>query len=369
MLVTYIRLISDFYLYIYTTKQYSMRNLFFVLLFSSVLVSCKEKKDDNNNGKPDIDKTLGYGMLTKLPGIWNGGVASSTALGSYPEWIVDFRPVSTSQVSAKNELDSLNNIFMSVFIVLHNNEYKLCFRNGGGFAGYTRVSYLLIDSFFESTPYSYYRFSEVVKGKSRAYSEFIFKDDSLILRSYTNKTNSLSSAVLHMDWRAKIQDKTTAQPAISNFGFPKKEMVKDFSSTFSSLAESIFYNDIGDPYTNANQPYLGKTTVAVSYAGGLSPDPSKKTLLMISAQPLINGATVNTANYKYRSRYVLMPGSSSSFVFDQMHPGTYYVYALHDRDGNLNFSSGDYVSTANTSFTLAAKSNSNAAVQINFQIP
>jgi hypothetical protein len=346
-----------------------MRFLLILFTTSLLLVSCKEKKDDTDKGKPDINNILGYNMLAKLPGIWNGGVTSSTALGSYPEWIVDFRPISAAQVAAKNELDSLNNIFMSVFIVLHNNQYKLCFRNGGGFAGYTRVSYLILDSVFESTPYSYYRFSEVVKGKGRAYSEFMFKGDSLILRSYTNKTNSLTNAVLHMDWRAKAQDKTTAQTAISNFGFPKKEMVKDFSATFNSLAESIFYNDIGDPYANANQPYLGKTTVSVSYAGGLTIDPVKKTLIMISAQPLINGASVNTANYIFRSRYVLMPGSSSSFVFDQMHPGTYYVYALHDRDGNLNFSSGDYVSTANTSFTLAAKSNSNAAVQINFQIP
>jgi hypothetical protein len=346
-----------------------MRFILILFTASLLLVSCKEKKDDTDKGKPDINNILGYNMLAKLPGIWNGGVTSSTALGSYPEWIVDFRPVSAAQVAAKNELDSLNNIFMSVFIVLHNNQYKLCFRNGGGFAGYTRVSYLILDSVSESTPYSYYRFSEVVKGKGRAYSEFMFKGDSLILRSYTNKTNSIANAVLHMDWRAKVQDKTTAQAAISNFGFPKKQMVKDFSATFNSLAESIFYNDIGDPYTNANQPYLGKTTVSVSYAGGSTPDPVKKTLIMISAQPLINGASVNTANYIFRSRYVLMPGSSSSFVFDQMHPGTYYVYALHDRDGNLNFSSGDYVSTANTSFTLAEKSNANAAAQINFQIP
>src|SRR3954468_22565163 len=116
--------------------------LFFTILLASPSCKCKKEKPEENAPAATDPGTInsttavkGYGILSRLPGIWNGPVVSSTGLGSYPEWIVDFRPVSAAQVCAKNELDSLNNILMSFFIVKHNNEYKMAFRNGGGFAG------------------------------------------------------------------------------------------------------------------------------------------------------------------------------------------------------------------------------------------
>jgi hypothetical protein len=126
-------------------------------LFSKtlLLLQCKKKDDTtdappSNNPLSDINNTLGFGLLNKVKGIWNGPVTSSTALGAYPEWIVDFRPISENQISAKNELDSLNDIHMSFFIAKYNNEYRVCFRNGGSFGGQTRVSYFLADSVSET---------------------------------------------------------------------------------------------------------------------------------------------------------------------------------------------------------------------------
>jgi len=52
-----------------------------------------------------------------------------------------------------------------------------------------------------------------------------------------------------------------------------------------------------------------------------------------------------------------------------MHPGTYYVYALYDNDGNNTFSSGDWISSANTTFSLQDKGVINATTQINFVMP
>jgi hypothetical protein len=131
-------------------------------------------------------------------------------LGGYPEWIVDFRPVSVAQVSAKNELDSINNILMEFFIVKHANAYKIAFRNGGGFAGSNRISYEVIDSVSETTNNYFYRFADFRAGEHRAYTTVLFKDDSLIMTSYTNKYNTLSSPVIHMQWKAKLQDNTSA---------------------------------------------------------------------------------------------------------------------------------------------------------------
>ena len=166
--------------------------LFLILLVTS---SCKDKQTTVTNPPatttgstgPSIANTVGFGVLSKLKGIWNGPVNSTTGLGSYPEWIVDFRPISENQISAKNELDTLNDIFMSFFIAKYNNEYRVAFRNGGSFVGMERVSYFLADSVSESTSKSYYRFSEILKGKSRAYTEVVLKNDSLIIKSYTNK--------------------------------------------------------------------------------------------------------------------------------------------------------------------------------------
>lgn len=328
--------------------------------------------NNNNNGNPDystLDKTFGYGVLNKVKGIWDGPVTSSTSLGGYPEWIVDFRPISENQVSAKNELDTMNDIHMSFFIAKHNNEYRVAFRNGGSFGGQTRVSYFLCDSVSENSSQSYYRFSEINKGSVRASTEVVFRGDSLLMKSYTNKYNTLSAPVLHMSWSAKLQDSTSCQAAVANFGFPKKTLTKDFSSTFTGLTETIYYSITGgDPYPEADQPYLGKATINYTYAG-VTPNTSKKTFLIITTQPLISGFTLNMANYKYRSRYVILSATDQSFVFNYMHPGTYYLYALYDADGNLNFSSGDWVSTTNTTFTLPEHGTVTSSTAINFMIP
>lgn len=352
-----------------------------VILLLAILPSCKSCKDKKSEDEtpetpingPSIENTFGFGVLGKVNGIWDGQVSSTTGLGSYPQWIVDFRPISENQVSAKNELDTANDIFMSFFIVKYNNAYKVAFRNGGSFIGMKRSSYMLIDSVAETANQSYYRFSEVVKGKSRAYSEVIRKGDSLILLSYTNKTNSLSTSVPHMAWRAQLKDSTSASAAVSAFAFPKKSMTKDFSTTFVGQTESIYYAPsgipAGDPYPETTQPYLGKTTVNYSYDASHVPISSKKVFIIIMTQPLFSGPIPNLANLKYRSRYVILAANDTSFLFNYMHPGTYYVYALYDTDGNNIPNTGDWLSTANTSFTLNALGTTTVSPQINFTIP
>ncbi len=361
-------------------KKYSvLAILLSVFVFAFFANSCKDKPNPNVTPPVDttqipvdttiytLDNTLGFGLLSKIKGIWDGPVTSTTGLGSYPEWIVDFRPISENQISSKNELDSLNDIHMSFFIAKYNGSYKVCFRNGGGFAGFTRVSYLLADSVSETSAQSYYLFSEIVKGRNRAYSEVIFKGDSMTLRSYTNKLNSLTAPVLHMSWSAGLQDLTSCANAVSHFNFPQKTLTKDFSPSFTGQPESIFYSTTGaDPYTEAQQPYLGKATISYSFDGTHSPNPNKKVLLMITTQPLFSGITINL---KCRSRYVSLPSNDHDFTFNYMHPGTYYLYAMYDTDGNIYNYHGDWLSATPTTFTLPEHSTTNATTQINYTIP
>lgn len=356
-----------------------MKRPFPVLLFVFallVIISCTKDKtsepvtpDPSHPDASDIQNTIGFGILEKAVGIWNGPVTSTTPLGGYPEWIVDFRPISENQVSAKNELDTLNDIHMSFFVIAYNNEYRVCFRNGGSFGGQKRVSYFMADSVSENATKSFYRFTEIKNGKSRAYTDITFRNDSLIMQTYTNHYNTQATATPHMTWSAKLQDRTSAEAAVSHFGFPKKSMTKNFSSTFTLLTEAIFYTLNGDPYPESDQPYLGQTHVTYSYASGYTPDASKKVLLMLTTQPLISGFSFNTGNLKYRSRYVLLNAEDLDFTFNYMHPGTYYLYAFYDNDGNGTFNSGDWVSASNTSFSLDNQQQKDISVQINFTIP
>lgn len=338
------------------------------------------KKDDGSciyttideDGSINSSSTVkGYGILSKLPGIWNGSVTSATPLGNFPEWIVDFRPISASQVSAKNELDSLNDIFMSFFICKHNDEYKMAFRNGGGFAGSVRNAYQVIDSSSETTNLSFYRFVDPVAGANRIYTEVTFKQDSLILHVYTNQYNTLSTAVTHMLWKAKRKDLTSCQNAISHFNFPQKQLTKDFSSTFTGLSEAIFYSTAADPYPEQDQPYLGNTHVSIQVNNPAVVDQNKKILIIISTKPLFNGFVFNVANLDSRSRYVFIAADDlAGFNFNYMHPGNYYVNAIYDSNGDFNFSSGDYMNSSfDVPVTLNENGVSNVSVTIDFLIP
>lgn len=345
------------------------------------LISCnkdtktEEENNEAQNNAPvaDINNTYGFNVLKKLKGIWNGPVTSTTPLGGYPEWIVDFRPNSENQISAKNELDTLNDIFMSFFVAKYNNEYKIAFRNGGSFAGNKRVSYFLADSVSENSSNSFYRFSEIIKGKKRAYTEVIFRADSLYIKSYTNKYNTQTTSTPHMVWSAKLQDTTSCQPATSNFNFPQKTQTKDFTSTFGSQTEAVYYatgsNPSGDPYPEVAQPYLGQTNANYTFLASLIPTPTKKVFLIVMTQPLFVGAIPNLANLKYRSRYVILAANGNNFTFNYMHPGTYYYYAFYDNDGNNTANSGDWISTSNTTFNLGASGTTSTTTQINYVIP
>ena len=342
----------------------------------SFLFSCKHDQDDvvdpppANSGIDANTNVMGYGILSHLPGIWNGPVSSNTALGSYPEWIVDFRPVSAAQVSSKAELDSLNNILMSFFIVKHGSEYKMAFRNGGGFAGNQRISYAMIDSVSETATSQYYRFVDFKAGKNRTYTEVLFKDDSLIMHAHTNVYNTLQLPQTHMFWQAKLQDTSSAQSAISHFSFPQKQMVRDFTGTFDSQLEAIYYNLVGDPYPESAQPYLGSTTVNVSFSSAYTPDPNKQVFLMITTQPLFSGFTFLPSQLKYRSRYVFLSSTDNSYTFASMHPGSYYLYTLYDNNNDGTFSSGDWMSSnLSNTFSLSESGNSAVNTQIDFTIP
>jgi hypothetical protein len=172
-----------------------------------------------------------------------------------------------------------------------------------------------------------------------------------------------------MDWHAVILDTSSCQVAKTAFSFPQKVMIKNFTSAFAGVTESIYYSTTGDPYPESAQPYLGLSTLSYTVASSLSIPTGAPIYLIVTTQPLISGSVPNFANLIYRSRYVILSSPDASFPFDYMHPGSYYLYAFYDADGNGTLSPGDYVSTANTPFTLAPLGTVSVSTQINYVIP
>lgn len=340
------------------------------------LAGCKDK---NNNDNPtqnpgDINNStpvLAYGLLNKICGIWTGPVVSSTSVGNFPDYTADYRPISSAQVAAKNELDRNNDLFMSFFVVWHCNEYKLAFRNGGFFSGMKRISYLVADSVSETSTTSFYRFTDFKAGKNRSYADLLFKNDSLYMKVYTNKYNTQPQAVMHFMWDAGRQDIAASQDAVTRFSFPQKQMVKNLCSAFDGNPESIFYDSAQDVYKEEEQPYVGKTTVNVQLNS--LPTSGKRVFLIITTQPLFSGFAAQMQNLKYKSRYVMMDAGSPSFTFNYMHPGSYYLYGLYDDDGNGIFSTGDYIAlngtSPNTTFTLGEIEEKTINLNLNFRVP
>lgn len=357
----------------------SFKLLLSLLLLLGIIAGCKKNSDNNDDN--DIPKSQdppaitagteikGYELLNKICGIWNGPVTSTTSMGSFPEAPMDFRPISAAQVSQKNELDKANSLYMSFFIVWTGSEYQVAFRNGGDFAGMLRTAYMKLDSVSESTNFSYYRFVDFKQGKTRTITEVSFWDDSLHIRAYTNKSNTQPTATVHMDYRAGLQYADAWLNAKNVFGFPKKEMVKNFAGTFDDVTEAIFYSETNDPYTAAEQPYVGKATLSYTVAPNITLGSNSKVVLIVSTEPLIGSTGPNLANFKTRSRYVILTSPDQSFTFTYMHPGSYYLYALADANGDNMIGSGEYISAMNTSFTLEESGTVSASAQINFQIP
>lgn len=354
-----------------------MKTLFLFIFVSVFMFSCKRDNQEDletpveDTGINSSTEVKGYGLLSKVNAIWSGDVNSTTALGNFQDWAMDIRPMSAAQCGGKSELDSINDIFMSFFIVKYNSEYRLAFRNGGGFGGSQRISYQYCDSVYESPNESFYRFVDFVAGESRVYADFTFRNDSMNLVVYTSVYNTVSPPTLHFVWRAKNLDTTETQDAITNFGFPQKQMVKDFSTGFATMTEAMFYNTNNDIYKEVDHPYVGETNINISYSGSLTINPGSKSFVIFTTQPLFSGVTYMPQNLIYRTRYVILDANDLDYTFTLMHPDDYYAYVIHDANGDGLIGSGDYINSplSPVTFTLAPDGVSNVNVLVNFTIP
>ena len=329
--------------------------------------ACKRKTPADTSPLPS-EEPVGYSLLRYLPGIYQGQLTSTTSVGNFPFWGVDFRPLHPAQVGGRSELDSANNLHLNFFVAEYQNRRVLCFRNGGYFQGMERITYLIADSVVEGR---YYRFVEPITRGQRAYAEVVFPaPDSLILTSYTTKMGTRPQPVLHIRWAARKTYDSAYQQAAAHHNYPQPVVVATLDAALQGRTEAIWYSPItNDPYPEAVQPYGGFLRASYQHGSGYTPDPQKNVLLFLTVQPLVEGYTYYPERLGTLSRYVVLKASESHFFFKHVHPGRYFLYALYDQDGNGAASSGDWFSLPAAEIEVPPQDTVSAQVVITFRLP
>lgn len=342
-----------------TTHKHLLFLIMFITSVQLVFSSCKRDEEITNT-------VYGYEFLNKIPGLWHGPVTSSTSAGNFDQWYIDFRPVSSAQVSQFSLLDTNTVNNLSFFIVKFNNRLTIAMRSEGCFMNSCCVTYEVMDSVASN----YFRFSDFVKGTKRAYTEFIFKEDSVTMKVYTSKFNTVDPVQLHTTWTAVLGSRNNTTAATAHFNYPQPVMVKDFSNAFSGMAESIFFTFENDPYQSVTQPYVGSATVNISIDSAMVTDTSDQIFLLFTTEPLFNGLVYVDDNLKYTSKYVFLSAATPQYKIKNIHPGTYYIYSLIDKNDDHLYLSGDYMSSNFTnSFTVQDQQDVSVSTVIDYLIP
>ena len=334
------------------------------VLSTLLLVQCV-----STESAADKSGVLGFGFLERIPGLWSGPVFTDTPAGSFPMWYVDFRPVSPGQVSQYTSLDPDTQNNISFFVVKHDDQLKVAMRTEGIFRNEGCVTYEVIDTVNESK--GYYKFSDFQSSDERAYTEFTFTGNELLMEVYTNKFNTVKPLQLHSRWEAKLADRSAALNATAHFDYPQPVMVKDFSGVFEDMHESIYFDLENDPYGSASQPYVGAVTFNISIAESLKVEDHHELFLVLITQSLFDGYTYMEENLKYISKCIFLPVDTKTYTFNNIHPGTYYLYSYNDINSDRRHLSGDYASSniANNAFTLDFNSHATVDTVIDFVMP
>lgn len=336
-----------------------------LLLGISVIISFLSLKAQISDNR---DQILGFSFFENIIGQWEGPVNSTTPAGNFDIWYVDFRPVSESQVSQYSNLDANTINYTSFFVVKYNNQLKIAMRTEGVFMNRGCVTYEVLDSVNEAD--GYYCFSDFQSGKKRAYTEFIFKGNMLNMQTYTNKFNKQQTTTIHSRWKAELVDKNAADKAKEHFDFPKSVVVKDFTDAFKNMKESIYFTFENDPYPTNPQPYVGSLTVNIKIDDKLNIKQSHELFIVLSTKPIFEGLKYIEENLKYFSKYAFLPVDTRSFIFKNVHPGTYYLYSYNDVNGDKRHKKGDYMSSdLNNIIEVFPETNTTVETIIDYIIP
>ncbi len=346
--------------------------VFWALVFSACTSSGKTNRKEyfafDRKQAVKTSGVLGFGFLYRIPGLWNGPVTSDTPAGHYPVWYVDFRPTDPARVSEFSTVTSDLCNYITFFIVKHAGRLKVAMRTDARFKGKGCITYEVMQEADENQ--GDYKFSDCQSGDRRAYTIFKFRENSFVMRVYTNKFNKLKVPAEHSVWKAKRVTMEPARQAIEHFNYPRPVMVHDFSTVFGNRYESIYFKPSEAPFQSKDETYVGNINFRITVSDKLKVKDADELFLMLTTKPIFTGMSYDSARLNYISKFVYLPVSARRFTMRQVHPGTYYLYSYIDINGDKKHKRGDYMASKwEHVITVPAQKSIHVTTHIDYVIP
>ena len=135
-------------------------------------------------------------------------------------------------------------------------------------------------------------------------------------------------------------DEESVMGAVNHFKYPQPEIVKDFSTAFEHMSESIYFTFERDPYPTDEQPYVGQLKVNITIDESLPVEPDHELFVLLCTESLFDGYNYKPENWKYFSRYVFLSPDTQTYTFKNVHPGEYFIYSYNDINGDRHHLAG-----------------------------
>lgn len=275
---------------------------------------------DPTTGEPTSttgeEGVAGLELMQRLAGLWSGP-ASMTPLGTFPLMNMDVRAASGQVLFSRVDLDANNSLRFAFEVEDHGAGPVLVYRNGGYFLGLLRDSRALLTEHTDSS----WRFCSATQGCDYIDATFAFDGDDHVILDVKVK------GVQHVYWDA-LREETRALP-------------EPFPADTTPLAK------------DAPFPTMPSLRVDVSWAEALAQDGAVWAIL--TTQPC--DAQFNCKHSRSLLAAAPEGASSSSLLFEQIHPGDYKLTVILDRNGNMAETllpdAGDGVSLPNQAVSVA----------------
>ncbi|MEM8886741.1 MAG: hypothetical protein AAGD28_02065 [Bacteroidota bacterium] len=329
----------------------------------------------------------GFELLEKMQGHWQG---RNKVLAWDWDWFAfDYRPISPSHVFGIHEGGSMGNLLTSFFVSDYKGTQTIMARNGGVLSGIYRISYFVLDSVRNDPNRNYYRLVDAIGGAKVMYMELEFSGDSLNWSAYTSRLGENMVATRHMAFQGVNTDRSLAQTAADQVGFPKNEASIEFTQGFNTdylyvaegesapLSASFLAqgneNDVftlgqesGDPFPITEHPQLALLEIDFEKSTQIKDD---RLMLYLSDEALTDeNGFISAEAFNSILHFPELEADAEEFQFTYLHPGTYYLTVIADHNGDQLPGSGDISSKSQKITVLPEGDHTITLSTINIQL-
>ena len=339
-----------------------MKSMVYLIVLLLGVQSCSKTET------PVADEILGFNLLIDVNGHWVG--TNQTSFGFFDWFAFDFRPISQSHSHSIYEGATNQNIITSIFLADFEGRQQVMARNGGWLGNQYRATYFVLDKEESNGEEKYYRLVDAVGGLNRAYIEFRFKKDSILIDAYKDNSGTLDLPIHHMGFSGRNRNPNYSDDAEQLFTYPQQTSEVDLNGSFINLIDpdsALFLEEADDPFPKTAHGHVSDLSIDIARNQETTDMPL---LLYISKEELVSpSGSVNYNNVENSViRTIDISSSETEYVATYMHPDMYYLTVFWDQDNNGYPSSGDFTSQSLLKM-VEAESLPSAELAINLQIP